>query len=829
MRLAQLLFKPRWQDKSAAIRRTAVATSDDTALVAALPHLVREDPDPTVRLAALKRLNDYENWRERSTGDADPAVRETCRNSYLALLCAATSQPPLARRIAELDTLSAEELERVATGSVDRELRAAALAQVNKPAVLADRAVADPDARLRLLALERVTDANLLERIAQKTRKTDKNVSKRARERVDALRIAAGDSSAIVERARALCERVEALMRTPPTDAVAQLEAVDAEWTTWQQHVPAELSARYHGARALALRAAERAHNPPPFSPPVDIPQLAADATFATPTEPAAATMSADNVEQLASRARFDAALAAADAQARAERERRRHLQAEIEARLPELTAVIDAGNAAEAHRAYARIEAELELLAEVPPALQRQLAPLRTRYEELKRWQHWSNNQRRRALCADIEALPASGLHPDAVATRVREVREEWQRMNAAEGATADAEASEGIARRFQGLCQRALRPTKDYFSKRQEVRNTHAGETAALLERIAAVGTDCSDWKAIATLRAEAGTALRALDAVPPQVRTALARQLKEAIARLQTITETHERDVEQAKQRLIEQAIALQSRNDQAGAARDTRELQKKWTALGNGRRNTDQRQWREFRAACDALFGKLDAARKERDGKRAQDQAQAVQLVQEFEQLAAGEIEVADMRARVRELETQWQALACEDRDLLRRQREARDALAQRARETARSQRLARYTDAMRKYALARAGNNEKLAENWSAIPDTGRFESGLLARRDATDEPGTQDADVARDLLVQLEFLAGIESPDEDRQRRMNHQVKRLSSRLRGSAAAPTPEQELETLLLGWFALARQDDALEQRFARAATAAIDALP
>ena len=219
-------------------------------------------------------------------------------------------------------------------------------------------------------------------------------------------------------------------------------------------------------------------------------------------------------------------------------------------ARCPNSPLAIDAGNAAEAHRVNARIESELKGLAEISPALQRQLAPLQTRYEELKRWQHWSNNQRRRVLCADIEALAGSGLHPDAVATRVREAREEWQRMNTAEGVGSDGEASEGISRRFQGLCQRALRPTKEYFSRRQEVRKTHASETAALLERIARWVPIAATGRQSRTLRTEAGTALRALDAVPPQARTALARQLKEAIARLQTLTETHERDVEQAK---------------------------------------------------------------------------------------------------------------------------------------------------------------------------------------------------------------------------------------------------------------------------------------
>src|SRR5262249_31128739 len=123
MRLARLLFKPKWQDKKLAVRSSAVAFRDRPDLVPRLPPPGRGDHDAAVRLAALKRLNDYENWRERSTADPERVVRDNARNTYLALLCAATHEPPLARRIAELDTLSADELERVAASSVDRELR----------------------------------------------------------------------------------------------------------------------------------------------------------------------------------------------------------------------------------------------------------------------------------------------------------------------------------------------------------------------------------------------------------------------------------------------------------------------------------------------------------------------------------------------------------------------------------------------------------------------------------------------------------------------------------------------------------------------------------
>lgn len=81
MKLAQFLFKPKWQDKNAEVRRQAVANDSDAQLSAALPEIARSDADAGVRIVALKRLNDYESWRERSTGDSDGDVRRLARNA----------------------------------------------------------------------------------------------------------------------------------------------------------------------------------------------------------------------------------------------------------------------------------------------------------------------------------------------------------------------------------------------------------------------------------------------------------------------------------------------------------------------------------------------------------------------------------------------------------------------------------------------------------------------------------------------------------------------------------------------------------------------------
>jgi len=816
MNLSKLLFKPKWQDKDAAVRRSAITTdTNDGDLTAALPEIARRDEDAGVRLAALQRLADYEAWRERSTGDADGAVRGTAREAYLAMLCAGGARAPaLARRIAELETLSEDEIERVAGNAAEVALRREAVVRVAKQTLIAQRAAADPDAGLRLELIERVTDPTLLERIAERTRKTDKAVSRRARERLQAFAIARGDAVAIAVRARMLCERAETLMRSPHANAASELAAIAAEWNALGGAVPAELSARFNGARALAHKALQPREIAPAIAeaPPAPAPDTPAPGPVVTAVPIAVAPDPA------------------AAERARAERECQKAARHEFETKLHAFSAALDAGDSASAHSLHLQLEEMRARRGAVPAELRIQLDQLQPRYAELKRWQHWSNNQRRRTLCAEIEALINSGMHPDAVATRVHDAREEWQKLNTAEGAADDTEAAQGLGRRFHGAAARALRPTRAYFAKRKEVRRSHAEDIAALVGRAGTIADDSTDWKAIAETQSQASLALRGLDAVEPRQRTQLAKQLKDVIARMAALSAAHERDVETAKARLIAQAIAL-SANAGTNAPREARELQQRWTALGNGRRTTDQKQWREFRAACDAVFGKLDAARKQREDEQVAACTQAQEVLEGYAALAgATENDVDDARRRLRELDARWNSVAGDDRALAKRQRELRDAIMLHMKTAERSKRLGRFSAALQKYAAAREREAGATDVAWDALPSAAEFDAPLAERfaRAQTGATANADDDATRDVLVRLEFLAGIDSPAEDRQLRMNHQVQRLSSRMRDGASA-NPERELSELLKRWFAQGPQMPVLEQRFERAARAAIDSLP
>ena len=52
------------------------------------------------------------------------------------------------------------------------------------------------------------------------------------------------------------------------------------------------------------------------------------------------------------------------------------------------------------------------------------QIIAAKGRLHELRDWQHWANNKLRERICERAEEIPGSGMHPDAVTARLRELR---------------------------------------------------------------------------------------------------------------------------------------------------------------------------------------------------------------------------------------------------------------------------------------------------------------------------------------------------------------------------------------------------------------------
>ena len=819
MKLAKLLFKPKWQEKNADVRRVAVTTDNDPDLVAALPELLRSDPDAGVRLAALKRVDDYEHWRERSTNDADDSLRRIARAAYLARLCSNSNAPALPRRIAELETLGADELEKVASTATDRELRDDALTRIFKPAFLGERALNDPDAVLRMKALDRIVDAAQLERIAESARKTDKVISRAARERAAAMRVQSGDKKTISDRALVLCDRIEKLMRTSGSQSAAQLATIEQEWLVLGSAIPADIAARYAGARSIILAPAPIKEIEVPAEPEVEV----AVADVPTPVISA---------ESIASQKRFDAAIAIIAEQAQRDRKIREEKIQSLVSMLPGYIDALEAGDSAQSQILRERIEALATSIGKLPASLEHDLSALHARAGELLRWLMWSNNERRKVICAEIESLPPA-IHPDALATRIRELRDEWQKLSTA------SKPPETLDRHFQSICNRTLKATRPYFNKRDEVRKEHGAALQQIVARADAITIESTDWKAMSALRIELGTALRGLDRVDPRERTTLAKRLKSHIEQFGARIKTHEDDVATAKTKLIERATALKESPNPRDVSRVARGLQTEWTALGNGRRSLDQKQWRDFRAACDAAFGKLDEQRKERDAQATTARQQAIAVIEELETLSTSDTNAEGLRSSLRDIDGRWQVLALSDRSLEQRYREARDVVTRSISDGARRKRLHRFIYALEKHGVLREAESttpigETFVAQWREMPPaSAEFEGALQQRFERLsgmkEAQSPSSESIAADVLARLEFLAGIDSPASEKQRRMDYQVQRLSARMRGGTAA-SAENELVELLAAWLALSGPlPHVMHERFDAAVRVGMDNLP
>jgi hypothetical protein len=853
MKLSGFLNKPRWQAKEASVRRAGVAEDDDAELLAKLSSIAREDADPGVRSAALKRLAEPALAQRIAHEDTDPGVRADAKRLWFDLLAGVHAKAPSPAECVRL--LRAQDdaalIEHIARNATDAGLRAAALARVTRASLLAERATADASADLRLAALERIDDEALLDRLAERTRKSDKRVSRRARERADALRIARGDSDVVENVARGLCERLERLVREPDAEAVAE---IDRQWAVVGERASERLRARYRAAHALlsasreprvertraaaaspSIESENEAARPGEPAGPVETALVETAPAEAAPQEPqevpqAAVASDAASGEPAPSpkRARVPTADDLAQRQAAADR---------VEHAVAAFESAVNEGVVAQAHVAHAEIAAlRRSSEAAFSRALQRRVGEAERRYAQLSQWQHWSDNQRRRQLCESIEELSGSGLHPDAIATRVREAQHEWSRLDAAEGhAAAAAHADHGWSRRFHAACRRALEPAKSYFRKRQELRKAHAQDVASALEAVRAIPDDSQDWPQIARTRHAVVDALRNLDRIDPHERKALAKNLKGALTALDARLESRYADIEKRKAALIGEAEALAAGELARGAAATARELQQRWRDAGNGRRDRDQAQWKAFRSALDAMFGKLDAERSQRTARDAEARTRAGALAAELEALSNGD--TAPQRAAIAKIESEFDALRVRDEGVLRRFRSAQASVRDAGMRRERSTRRGPYEAWLARYALCRAGeraeqSSDELRAAWEAGPRSDIASAALATRFESALRNGeaTGDSDQAehRELLIRMEIFAGLESPQDDRDRRRELQVERLSARMRGGAAT-TPHQELTELLSRWTTLAPATAELDARLRRNLAAAIETLP
>lgn len=711
MSLFSRLRKPDWEHKDAARRAQSAASATEPALLQKLPDLARNDVEPSVRLAALRRIDDLSLLGDRMRNDSDAAVRAAARTRYLQRLADPAVPTAERERVLAVED-DADVLAQLAVQSPEPALRRLALERVDKPGLIAERCLKDPDPALRLWLLDRIDSVSALERIADAARKTDKTLARTARERAFASKLASGDAQASHERAMAICDELDGLRRAVASTAKERADALQAEWDSLRTRFdpamerrvagyfaaladtilgPQARSAAIEGTHAPAIDASgdtlalpEPADTAPERIP--DLPQRESDPALIAllgELQARADRVGPRDLENIERRwlARLRDVQPLLDEERAVEREFRalaERLQAgfdaaaharesaarELEPKLDALQVAIDAGKLSVARG----LEAELEALRKaagdtLPRRLALRLGDAGRAIAKLAEWQHWSNNKVRARLCDEIEALAGSGLHPDAVAAKVKEAQAEWQRLDDSERAPGSTETPPtGLSRRFRALCHRAIAPTRAYFEKRQEVRAAKREEFDALLEEIDTKLGDNLSPPALIGVKRRIVDHLRRVDELEPRQRGELSRRLRAGLTRIDELLSEHEARSEAAKRKLLSnlkrelQHVELDTALERARAA------QADWKQLGRASRGVDDALYAELKSLVDPWFEQASSQQRAAAESDAAQQAEARAILDELAALAQGDAEA--LRAaepRIAALNARWRAL------------------------------------------------------------------------------------------------------------------------------------------------------------------------
>lgn len=484
-------------------------------------------------------------------------------------------------------------------------------------------------------------------------------------------------------------------------------------------------------------------------------------------------------------------------------------------------TAAVNDGHLRRASGLLHGVETELAALTQrAHPGLFRQLDETRAAVEQLRDWQSFAVQPKKEALIERMRGLIGQSLDPQDRARTIRQMQDEWRQLS--RGLQNQHQA---LWESFHTLAQQAYEPCREYFNEQSKLRALNLKKRQELVEQL----------KQYETLIQGSGTDIKELDRVlnmarqdwrrfSPVDRAAnkgVQKAFDAAIKRLRAQLQDEQVDFRRAKEAIIERARALLDEEDTRKATDAAKQLQKEWQRVGTLARRDEQTLWKAFRVVCDELFERrgqqVEAFKAELDEHR----QQAEGLIEQLEALAETDQPVAE-KAQVDALKKQFKELGALPK--------AQQKILQE-----------RFDNALKQFdAACRGQQRQRQDQHWQALIDwvaQARFDNSdaasliksfesLTLPPDATDlvdqleqwrqPPSDEALTQLHRRTVELEVLAQIDSPAEDKNLRMELQVQRLADGL----GQKVDRRRIDQAVLEWLASGSVErSAYEQLAAR----------
>lgn len=425
----------------------------------------------------------------------------------------------------------------------------------------------------------------------------------------------------------------------------------------------------------------------------------------------------------------------------------REHLQG----LLGSLDAVVEAGNSREAAKQLRKVQE----FAREHHLQNARLAELAGRVHELKSWAGFAVQPKKEALIVQMQALIEHQMEPDDKADAIHALQESWKALG-----MADPAVEQPLWETFKATGDRAFEPCRVHFAAQRERRQQNLQSRLALceqLEHYQAALPARVDWKNHELILHTARREWQSLMPVDRQKNQPVQERFNKVLQALEGLLHDVQKKHETDKRDLISKVQALATSTDLRTACDQTKTLQQQWKTMGQANPNVDRKLWSNFRAACDVIFAKRDAEFTSRQEARDAVITKANDLIEAVEKLGSprdhqpGSTNKA-LAAQQRLLEEAFKALSLP--------REKSGALQQ------------KFSTACQRFeqSCRELDRQEYLAQRESIV-STWESEAAPSSTADATLQTEKAEA-----LLLDMEILLGLPSPEAVQPARLERQI-----------------------------------------------------
>lgn len=469
-------------------------------------------------------------------------------------------------------------------------------------------------------------------------------------------------------------------------------------------------------------------------------------------------------------------------------------------------------------------------------------LERLEKKLNDLGDWKQFATEPKLEALCEQMEKVPALGLAPKDQADRIKDLQQQWKAMGASPG-------QEAHWPRFKKAADIAFEPCAQYFQARRNEKDAKLKHRTEICDMLQAY-LDKSDWqnpdwklveKTIRTAKNEWRNA-RVFDRkAGAELETRFTKVLADIDQKLQPAYDAGSAE----KTDLIAKVTALSEGEINQHCMNQVKKLQSMWRRTGVSRRKDDQKLWAEFNDACSKIYQTHRGHQREQYAASMEHVTRARQIITELKNV--GKNNVIPDEKQLQQLQDEFNSLAefpeKEQKYLLRDFTRALDSVENhrvKMNESAQQNelhRLSQNADICRELEKLAGQPSDSLQvtidslnADWSEgeKTDNPRWKKAMQLRRDtilAHLSAGTlpdfeHNTQERRLLCIETEILNDRETPESDKQLRMQYQLNKLQQGLTSANAASPNEQRVD-LKIRWLTMFPADpvnqDSLHQRF------------